>query len=259
MTSPIPSTAHVEMASRQRNAGSCPGQLARAAGRQPYSHLLVHVFSPIPPARPVHPVAAQRFCFPPRRILPAGQAWTWFFTGISHQRANTLPWHEMGPESDDGTGSAPNTVTVQGPQGRNLLLGCPRLNLGWDWLGLCQTQVQGLICKEWRVCLLRRSEILCAICFSAWGMRVSGASRAVLLRGVSLAPLSPSPLPGQRSVPHVLGAGEVPGSRRAAPLPKAPLLLRHARKLCHPFAIHLEGAEKASPKSTARCSQRPSG
>lgn len=150
MTSPIPSTAHAGTVSRQRAAGSRPGRLARATGRQPGFHPLAHIFSPIPPARLVHPVAAQRFCFPPRRVLPAGQAWPRFVTGIPCQRANVLPWHEMGRESEDGAGSAPNAVTVQGPQGRNLLLGCPRLNLGWDQLGLCQTQVQGLICKEWR-------------------------------------------------------------------------------------------------------------
>lgn len=150
MTSPIPSTACVGMASRQCTAGSRPGWLAQVVVRQPRSHPLAHIFNPIPPARLVHPVAAQRFCFPPCRVLPAGQAWPRFVTGISCQRTNMLPWHKMGQESKNGAGSAPNVVTVQGPQGQSLLLGCPHSNLGWNRLDLCQTQVQGLICKEWR-------------------------------------------------------------------------------------------------------------
>lgn len=150
VTSPIPSTACVGMASRQCAAGSRPGWLAQVVVRQPRSHPLAHIFNPIPPAWLVHPVAAQRFCFPPCRVLPAGQAWPRFVTGISCQRTNMLPWHKMGQESENGAGSAPNVVTVQGPQGQSLLLGCPQSNLGWDRLDLCQTQVQGLICKEWR-------------------------------------------------------------------------------------------------------------
>lgn len=116
MTSPIRSTARAGMASRQRAAGSRPGRLAQAAGRQPGSHPLAHIFNPIPPARLVHPVATQRFCFPPRRVLPAGQAWPRFVTRISCQRANVLPWHEMGQESEDGAGRIPDAVTVQGSQ-----------------------------------------------------------------------------------------------------------------------------------------------
>lgn len=81
------------------------------------SHPLAHIFNPIPPARLVHPVAAQRFCFPPCRVLPAGQAWPLFVTGISRRCPNALPWYKMGWESETGAGSAPSVVTVQRPQG----------------------------------------------------------------------------------------------------------------------------------------------
>ena len=93
--SPIPSTAQVGLASRQHAAGSRPGWLARAVGRQPGFHPLTHVFNPIPPAGLVHPVATQHFCFSPRRVLPAGQAWPQFVTRISCQCANALHWHRM--------------------------------------------------------------------------------------------------------------------------------------------------------------------
>lgn len=197
MTSSIPSTARGGMASRRHAAGSRPGRLAEAAGRQPSSHPLAHIFNPIPPARLVHPVATQHFCFPPRRVLPAGQARPRFVTGISCQRANVLPWHGTGRESEDGAGSTPDAVTAQGSQGRNLPPGCPRSNLGWDRLGPCQTQVAGFNLQRMEVCLLRRSEILRGIYFPAWGMGVSGGNRAVPLWEASLAALSLLPLPGQ--------------------------------------------------------------
>lgn len=56
------------------------------------------------------------------------------------------------------------------------------------------------------VCLLQRSEILCAVCFPfpELGMGVPGAKCPVLLWEVSLVPLSLSPLPGQHSVSHML-------------------------------------------------------
>lgn len=156
-------------------------------------------------------------------------------------------------------GSAPTALTVQGPQGRNLLLGCLRLSLGWGMFGSMPNPGTGFNLQRIEVCPLWRSEILTALCFPAQGMGASGASRALLLRGASLAPLSLSLPPGQCSMPRMLSAREVPVSRRAAPLPKSLSPLRHPRKLCHPSAIHPEGAEKTSPKSTARCSQRPGG
>lgn len=61
------------------------------------------------------------------------------------------PGTKWAGESENGAGSAPGAVTVQGLQGRNLLPGCLCLNLGWDQFGPGQTQVLGLIRKEWRL------------------------------------------------------------------------------------------------------------
>lgn len=88
----------------------------------------------------------------------------------------TLPWHE------DGAGSAPAVVTV-------LVWLKSAAGMGWD----------GIIYKS-ETCLLWSSEILCALCFPAWGMGLSGASCAIV--SLSLVPAS--------SARAVLGAGTFP-------------------------------------------------
>lgn len=50
-------------------------------------------------------------------VLPAGQAWPGFVTGMPGQRAKALPWHKMGQRAMASPGHAPRAVTIHGPQG----------------------------------------------------------------------------------------------------------------------------------------------
>lgn len=139
----------------------------------------------------------------------------------------TLPWQGEGWESQEGAGSIPSVVTVL--VWVKSAAGLPLLE-PWD----AKPSWHRDNLQRMEACLLWSSEILCALHSPAWGMGLSGANCASCEERAC--PLSLSPL---------LGAGTFP------------FLLSHPRKLCHPFALLLEGAEEISPKSTAGGSQCP--
>lgn len=87
----------------------------------------------------------------------------------SHANVPTLPWHEEGWESEDSAGSTPDVVTVL--VWVKSAAGLPVLET-WD----AKPSWYGDNLQRMEACLLWSSEILCALCFPAWGMGLSGAS-----------------------------------------------------------------------------------